>query len=477
MRIVSFFAGCGGLDLGFEQAGFEVIWANDFDNNCLTTYLRNHHNTKFVLADLSKLDIDSIPESDGFIGGPPCQSWSIGGNQKGLEDKRGKLFLKYIEIIKAKKPKFFVIENVKGILDIKFKTSFEGFLSSLKEAGYDVNWNLLNAVDFSIPQYRERVFIIGFRKDLDIFYRFPSPNGKKYIDLKQAIGDINSKPTFYSHQDLVEPLSINCSYPNHDVLNSPFGNFYLRGNRRKKWTQPSFTINATASFAPLHPSSPEMIFRGREKWFFQNDKKNEYRRLSVRECARIQTFPDSFILDYKDIRNGYKMIGNAVPPRLAKQIAKTILEAFGLNNSNKYNPQNNDRDDLVLIGYYKDEFHLESIKKNLMYYVRNDNRKGSFINANQNVKPKYLLLHHNEKKYFFPLVNSYPVEVEKSFLLKRGFKVNGTKYLLFLLKDFIQDIKQYSINHNENLNRIYSPIILSISDLEKKGYELRQRTN
>ena len=111
MRVVSFFAGCGGLDLGFEQAGFDVVWANEFEPHCRATYLRNHPDTEFVLGDICKIDPASIPDCDGFIGGPPCQSWSVAGKQKGLEDERGQLFLKYIDMIEAITQNFLVRED------------------------------------------------------------------------------------------------------------------------------------------------------------------------------------------------------------------------------------------------------------------------------------------------------------------------------------------------------------------------------
>ena len=111
MRVVSFFAGCGGLDLGFEQAGFDVVWANEFEPHCRATYLRNHPDTEFVLGDICEIDPASIPDCDGFIGGPPCQSWSVAGKQKGLEDERGQLFLKYIDMIEAITQNFLVRED------------------------------------------------------------------------------------------------------------------------------------------------------------------------------------------------------------------------------------------------------------------------------------------------------------------------------------------------------------------------------
>ena len=151
MRVVSFFAGCGGLDLGFEQAGFRVVWANEFEPVVRDTYLRNHPDAEFVLADFNTITPNDVPDCDGFIGGPPCQSWSVAGKQKGLEDERGQLFLKYIDMIEAKQPKFFLIENVKGLLDSVFELVFIMFLERLDRAGYNVKWELLDAVNYCIP--------------------------------------------------------------------------------------------------------------------------------------------------------------------------------------------------------------------------------------------------------------------------------------------------------------------------------------
>ena len=117
MKVVSFFAGCGGLDLGFEQAGFQVVWANEFEPSVHATYEKNHPSTVLCKGDINLVSQQDVPDCDGFIGGPPCQSWSVAGKQQGLDDKRGQLFLTYIGMIRAKMPKFFVIENVKGLLD------------------------------------------------------------------------------------------------------------------------------------------------------------------------------------------------------------------------------------------------------------------------------------------------------------------------------------------------------------------------
>lgn len=433
MKVVSFFAGCGGLDLGFEQAGFNVVWANELEPHCKRTYLRNHPHTELIIGDINSLSPSRLPDCDGFIGGPPCQSWSVGGKQKGLDDSRGRLFIKYLDLIREKSPKFFLIENVKGILDSKFENIFNDFLSHLADSGYDVNWQLMNAVNFKIPQNRERIFIIGFRKDLNIHYEFPSPNSFEPVTLEEAIGDITDLPVPYiGGKNKVCP---NYDRANHDVLESKFGPFYYRGNRRRGWQQPSFTINATAEFAPLHPSSPKMLYFGHENWNFQRDKMNLYRRLSVRECARIQSFPDNFIFEYDDIHDAYRMIGNAVPPRLAFVLAKSILSAFSGQTATRKEISNipNSEGDNVLVGYYKNRSHRDLILKNQLYYIRSDGRNGSISKDDCRQIPQYLLLHNKDCNEVFMLDGEEPVLATSEYLRTLGFKPNGKLYLCFRL--------------------------------------------
>ncbi len=434
MNVASFFAGCGGLDLGFEQAGFNVVWANEIEPHCRATYIRNHPNTEFVLGDICRIEPKSIPDCDGFIGGPPCQSWSIGGKQNGLGDVRGLLFLKFIEIIKEKQPMFFVIENVKGILESKFEDVFEDFVARLDKAGYDVQWALLDAVNFRIPQNRERVFFVGFKNDLNVQFKFPNPTCTEPVTLEKAIGDIEESPNFLygcNKNNRVEHKR-----PNHDVLASKFGSFYYRGNRRRGWQQPSFTINATAEFVPLHPSSPKMMYYGHENWNFQKDKLNKYRRMSVRECARIQTFPDNFIFEYENIKDAYKMIGNAVPPRLGYEIAKNIWRTLKhLDITPNVRIQSAKvSNNVVLVGYYKGEKHKELILKNKLYYVRSDGRKGSIFKDECAIMPQYLLLHYKCKTEIYELNSEEPLLVDASFLRTLGFITSGKTYLCFQLK-------------------------------------------
>lgn len=331
MNIISLFSGCGGLDLGFEQAGFNIIWANEFDKNIWDTYRINHRNTFLDCRSIVNIDSDEIPDADGIIGGPPCQSWSTGGAKRGLDDSRGKLFWDYIRIINAKNPKFFVAENVKGMLLPRYGNALNNFKEAFKSAGefgYDLYFQCVNAADYSVPEERHRILFIGFRKDLGINYSFPDPTTPEghRISLQSAIGDLDEEVPI----GLPNGISTirNSDIHNHEFMTGGFSPIYMSRNRKRKWDEVSFTIQASGRQAPLHPSSPDMIKTGPDKWIFEPGKENLYRRLSVREAARIQTFPDDFVFEYENINNGYKMIGNAVPVNLARTVAESIKKFF-----------------------------------------------------------------------------------------------------------------------------------------------------
>ena len=466
MKVVSFFAGCGGLDLGFEQAGFRVIWANELEPAVRDTYIQNHPHTEFILGDINRINPKDVPSCDGFIGGPPCQSWSIAGKQKGLEDERGKLFLTYIKMIRAKKPKFFLIENVKGLLEEKFSKIFYDFLKQLDNAGYNVKWQLLDAVNFGIPQNRERVFIIGFRKDLNVKYDFPKGTYSTPIPLIHAIGDIKETPITYKETDKV---TANQKCANHDVLISNFNMFYHKGNRRRGWLQPSFTIHATGDSIPLHPSSPKMLFFGHENWDFQKDKINKYRRLSVRECARIQTFPDNFVFVTNNIKVAYKMIGNAVPPRLGLAIATSIISALkNIQVKQLAKKEYHSTEECILVGYFKNAKHHDCIIKNRLYNVRSDGRFGSIFKEDCDIIPKYLLLHHNELVEIYELKAEEPTLTDASYLRKLGFECQGQTYLCFHLQDGLKKTTQElggNTIHPIYNNRSYTPYFTTFKKL------------
>ena len=178
MNVISLFSGCGGLDLGFEKAGFNIPIANEFDKTIWETFKINHPKTKLIEGDIrnvTKKDIEEFfdGEIDGIIGGPPCQSWSEAGSLKGINDPRGKLFFDYIRLLREFKPKFFLAENVSGMLANRNSDAVKNIINMFEEAGYNVSLTMINAKDYGVAQERKRVFYIGFREDLDIDFVFP----------------------------------------------------------------------------------------------------------------------------------------------------------------------------------------------------------------------------------------------------------------------------------------------------------------
>lgn len=324
MRLVSLFAGAGGLDLGFVQAGFDVVWANEFDKDIWETYRKNHQNT--VLDGRSIVDISStdIPDCDGIIGGPPCQSWSAAGAKRGIKDKRGILFYEFMRILADKKPKFFLAENVSGILAQRHSEALSNIIEMFSNIGYTLSFKMLNVSNYGVPQDRKRIFIIGYRSDLALKFSFPKETTpKKKHTLRSAIGDLinNSVPALVGNY-----ANEKCIIPNHEYMIGGFSSIYMSRNRVREWDEVSFTIQAGGRHAPIHPQAPKMILVEKDKREFVKGKECLYRRLSVRECARIQTFPDDFIFYYKNISAGYKMIGNAVPVKMANILANKIFK-------------------------------------------------------------------------------------------------------------------------------------------------------
>ncbi len=343
--VASFFAGCGGLDLGFSKAGFRIIYANDNWKALVETYEKNH-GVPLDTRSITDIPSSEIPDATGIIGGPPCQSWSLAGKMLGAKDKRGMLFYEYVRVIHDKQPLFFVAENVPGIISRTHMPEFKRLLEKLAEAGYAINYKLLDARDFGVPQERKRVIVVGYRKDLGLRFDFPEPTHskdgrfsidgrklEKYITLKEAIGDLpEATPAKEGNKS-----NGNLPVPNHEYMIGSFSPMYMSRNRLRRWDECSYTIQAGGRHAPLHPSLCKMIKVSKDKWAFVG---NNYRRLSVREAARIQTFPDSFIFYYKNVSDGYKMVGNAVPVKLAESIANKIRTDLTKLNLTKINMTN-----------------------------------------------------------------------------------------------------------------------------------------
>jgi len=323
MNIISLFSGAGGLDLGFKQAGFKTIWANEYDKDIWETFEKNFTNTVLDRRSISKVPSNEIPETLGLIGGPPCQSWSEAGKLRGIEDDRGQLFFEFIRVLRDKKPLFFLAENVSGMLASRHSEALENIKKHFTDSGYTLSFKLLNAHDYNVPQDRKRIFFVGFRKDLNLQFKFPEPLDRKLF-LKDAIEDL--KESALSAQNKTYSNGDACELFNHEYMTGGFSSMYMSRNRVRAWDEPSFTIQAGGRHAPLHPQAPKMELVEKDKRKFVDGKEELYRRLSIRECARIQTFPDEHKFYYKNLTAGYKMVGNAVPPNLAYILANSIGE-------------------------------------------------------------------------------------------------------------------------------------------------------
>ena len=394
LKIISLFAGAGGMDLGFKNAGFDIMWANDFDPDSVKTYKRNFGD-HIVLGDIEKIRTNNMPDNpDVVIGGFPCQGFSIANLGRSVDDSRNKLYKQMLRVIRVKKPKYFVAENVAGILTLGKGAVIQKIIKDFKSIGYKVDYKLLNAADYGVPQARRRVFIIGNRLDLDNPYpkqTHQTPSTKKtlfddmldkHITTKEAIGflskapltnkvfylnnriihnhvgDTNVHDEFWGRKYPVDQFDI-CDYlkkwrkkagistkkvDEHFGYAHTAGHWFRKDNnsgsipnpddwkglkkllgfdnkydkqvttlvkkkiqfeqslRISNWNTPSDTLTAT---------SPEIHV-------------NLKRRLSVRECAIIQTFPDDFVFEGATFRSMHKQIGNAVPVLLAEKVAKEI---------------------------------------------------------------------------------------------------------------------------------------------------------
>ncbi len=309
---VSLFCGAGGLDIGFEQAGFKTIWANDFNKDACKTH-QNWSRAKVVCGDIAKVDVTEIPDSDIILGGFPCQGFSLSGPRK-IDDSRNVLYKHYVRIVKAKQPKIFVGENVKGLLTMANGDIFEAIKEEFSQCGYNVFSQLVNARYFGVPQDRERVIIVGIRKDLGINdFSIPVPKNKR-MTMREALAG------------MPEPSP-------DDICNAPYSSRFMSRNRKRGWDDVSYTIPAMAKQVTLHPSSPDMEKLGTDLWRFGNDGLT--RRFSWQEAAVIQTFPRDLKFE-GDLVSKYKQIGNAVPVKLAEYVATLLYAILTTKESEKW---------------------------------------------------------------------------------------------------------------------------------------------
>ncbi|RMC42367.1 DNA (cytosine-5-)-methyltransferase [Lactobacillus sp. ESL0236] len=337
LSTISLFSGAGGLDLGLKKAGFNIVYANDNYAPAVENYLANIGNIEN--KDIRKVNENELPYADVVVGGFPCQPFSTAGNRKGTDDDRGNLYLDVIRVIKAKKPKIVIMENVRGLLSMKNKDGSKliyTIVSILEnvEPGYVVKYKLLKASDYEVPENRFRVIIIAFRKDLKIDYHFPKPTTKDYkkLTLKHILNvskDIPNQNEVWDlspqSQKLVDHIPEGGSWKDipYDLL--PDRLKRIRDNM-KRYHSPNFyrrfgrdEINGTITAAAT-PENSGIV----------HPVKN--RRYTVREIARIQSFPDDYIFVGSSIPAKYKVIGNAVPPKLAEIIGDSVVKALHDNN-------------------------------------------------------------------------------------------------------------------------------------------------
>lgn len=302
MDIVSLFSGAGGLDLGLKQAGNNIVWANDIDPDAVATYRKNIGD-HITLADIRDIDINTIPNADVVVGGFPCQGFSMANLKRNIADERNFLYIFFYQTIRHKQPKFFIAENVKGILSLGGGSVVKQIIEDFNEAGYIVEVHKVNMADYGVPQHRERVIFLGQRKDLgeQMLYRFPSTTHSK---------DGKSLPLWKSIKTALDETMINDNDPNN------YGSNY-------KFTPRNFTAHRTTD--PNKPS-PTILARGNGKGgVCAIPHYNGERRLTIRESAVVQTFPNDFVFIGK-MGSCYRQIGNAVPVAFGKILGEELIK-------------------------------------------------------------------------------------------------------------------------------------------------------
>ncbi|MFX0207883.1 MAG: DNA cytosine methyltransferase [Candidatus Hodarchaeota archaeon] len=331
MELISLFSGAGGMDYGFLQAGHKILLAVDKNINACETYRKN---LGLELLCKNVKNVKEFPAADLLVACCPCQGFSLFGTRK-FNDERNFLYKEIVRCLKAVKPKFFITENVRGLLSLYKRKFFEMMTHEFQDAGYKLNWRLVNAKYYGVPQDRLRVFIVGIRKDLNVKFAFPRETHRsrggpdipsKPMDSKPVFCELGSGDNDYSYKPLVDLKQSIGDMRTNEIGeywdNKYFSFFYMSRNRRRQWNKVSYTIQANPQHVPLHPSCPPMKKVAKDKWVFTGDIA-KYRRLSVRECARIQTFPDHFTFE-GGLRSQYRQIGNAVPPLIAYKFGQVF---------------------------------------------------------------------------------------------------------------------------------------------------------
>jgi len=339
--IIDLFCGCGGLSLGFEKAGFDISFAIDVWKDAVETYNRNHLKAVGLCRGIHELDntyLEQLVKENeivGVIGGPPCQGYSTVGTRN-IDDPRNHLYLEYCRVVEIVKPKFFLIENVKGLVTLNKGMFKEDIMTRFSNLGYNVSYKILNASNYGVPQSRQRVFFVGLKNEV-----FKFPEEKNYqVSTYDAISDLPSldsledhKETYNYNEDSVSDyqkimrkdskLILNHNITKHTDQTKDVISRIKDGGRISDLPEEYWGIRKyNKAFQRMNSKLPShTIDTGHRNYFHYK----ENRVPSVRECARIQSFPDNFVF-LGSKTSQYKQVGNAVPPLLAEEIAKQIKE-------------------------------------------------------------------------------------------------------------------------------------------------------
>lgn len=314
LKVASLFCGCGGTDVGllgnfdflgkhYASNSMEIVYANDIDDNACNIFKKNF---KIVPdnRDIREVKSDEIPEFDILTGGFPCQSFSIiAQNPKrlGVKDERGKLFFEMCRILRERQPKCFIAENVKGILTANKRSAFPLIIKEFEDSGYDVQYKVLNSAEYGVPQKRERVIIVGFRKDLHVTFSFPSEKIEEednYATLREVIEKDVDEKYYFSDRAVAGMMK------KRETMNK---------GRAQDINKPCNTVGAHLAKVSLNSTDPVLM---------QHDR---YRRFTPREVARIQSFPDEFELVGSEAAQ-YRALGNAIPPVMFWHVARAVKE-------------------------------------------------------------------------------------------------------------------------------------------------------
>ena len=316
LRVASLFCGCGGTDVGllgdfdflgkhYDSNGMEIVYANDIDDNACNIFKENFKITPDS-RDIREVKSEELPEFDILTGGFPCQSFSIiAQNPKrlGVKDERGKLFFEMCRILRERQPKCFIAENVKGILTANKRSAFPLIIKEFEDSGYDVQYKILNSADYGVPQKRERVIIVGFRKDLHIVFNFPDAeieNEDGYASLREVIeADVDEK-YYFSDRAVAGMMK------KRESMNK---------GRAQDINKPCNTVGAHLAKVSLNSTDPVLMQGSR------------YRGFTPREVARIQSFPDKFELVGSEAAQ-YRALGNAIPPVMFWYVARAVKEGL-----------------------------------------------------------------------------------------------------------------------------------------------------